>query len=169
MARKFDSEIYISQEDIWIFRGKEIFQEEILKYFRKNLREDESGVYIDNRFGELAENGYVKIDGFPLHIIHVAEDGGDLFFSTDSDRTFVLENLDFYQSDKGEFFCKEKGKEKILYRFSRQASVQLSDFLEETEDGYKISFASHFIPLQDWKGSVGVEIPEIYKTQTEKE
>ena len=44
--RKFDSEIRISQSGDWIFRGQKITQENVLEFFKKNIIEDEFGIYI---------------------------------------------------------------------------------------------------------------------------
>ncbi|MCC5815896.1 MAG: hypothetical protein JJT78_14170 [Leptospira sp.] len=135
MAREFDSEIYITADDKWIFRGNEIIQEDILSYFRKNLKQDERGVYIDNKFGELEEHGYLTLYGFPVHITYVSEEGGTLFFSTDADRTLGLDDISIQMNSEGQLFAHEMGREKILYRFSRSAGGQLAERIDETEDG----------------------------------
>lgn len=147
MAREFDSEIWITPEDKWIFRGDEITQEDILLYFRKNLKQDERGVYIRNQFGELEEHGYLNLDGYPLHITYVSEEGGSLFFSTDSGITLGLEDLNIRLADSGELIACETGKEKIRYRFNRQASGQLANYIQEEGEDFTLEFNGEKIPI----------------------
>lgn len=135
MAREFDSEIYVTVDDKWIFRGNEITQEDILNYFRMNLKQDDNGVYIDNKFGELEEHGYIKLYGYPVHITYVSEEGGTLFFSTDANRTLGLEDVKIFLTEEGQLVAYEKGRDGILYRFTRSASGRLAEWIEESEDG----------------------------------
>lgn len=149
MARKFDSEILITPEDKWIFRGNEITQEDILKYFRKNLKQDDSGVYIDNRFGELEEHGYLNLQGYPVHITSVSEEGNNLVFHTDSDKSIPLKDIHIQIQKDGTLEAYEKGLEKIRYRFSKSASTQISNYIQENpNDGnYLLVFQDKKIPI----------------------
>lgn len=148
MARKFDSEIQVTPEDRWVFRGNEIIQEDILRYFRSNLKQDDRGVYILNRFGEREEHGYLDLQGYPVHILSVSEEGGDLFFTTDCDRTLGLDDIQISLSAEGGIIAHELGREKILYRFSRNAGGQLAERIEEVTDGsFILEFQGRQIPL----------------------
>jgi hypothetical protein len=148
MARKFDSEITVTANDKWIFRGDEITQGDILSYFRKNIRQDENGVYIDNRFGELEEHGYINLEGYPLHIKSISEEGGNLYFLTDSEMSFGLNDLTISMDENGQVYAFEPDKDKILYRFSRSAGGELAERIQEREDGnFEIEFHGRTIPI----------------------
>lgn len=148
MARKFDSEITVTANDKWIFRGDEITQGDILSYFRKNIRQDENGVYIDNRFGELEEHGYINLEGYPLHIKSISEEGGNLYFLTDSEMSFGLNDLTISMDENGQVYAFEPDKDKILYRFSRSAGGELAERTQEREDGnFEIEFHGRTIPI----------------------
>lgn len=104
--RRFNSEIFVDSEDRWIFQGNRIDQKEILAYFRQNLREDELGIYIDNRFGEWTENGYLELEGYPIHLIECKESEGTLFFLAESDRSYALKDLMFAIDINGCLFAR---------------------------------------------------------------
>lgn len=148
MPRKFDSEIYISQADEWIFRGNPIDKEEILTYFRNNLHGNEKGVYIENTFGELSEHGYLKIDGCPCHVLHVEVSNGEISFLTDDGRSYVFGEFEIYETKDGGILGLKANEERIKYRFTWNAAKELSDLLTE-EDG---------LTYLDWKG-VKMQIP----------
>lgn len=148
MARKFDSEITVTVNDKWIFRGDEITQHDILSYFRKNIKQDETGVYIDNRFGELVEHGYINLEGFPLHIKSITEEEENLYFLTDTDVSFGLNDLTISMDENGQVYAFEPDKDKILYRFSRSAGGELAERIKEKEDGsFEIEFKGRRIPI----------------------
>ncbi|MCW7503186.1 hypothetical protein [Leptospira paudalimensis] len=148
MPRKFDSEIYISPADEWIFRGNPIDKEEILTYFRNNLHGNEKGVYIENTFGELSEHGYIKIDGFPCHVLHVEVTEGEISFITDDGRSYLFGEFEIYETKDGGILGLRSNEERIKYRFTWNAAKELSDLLIE-EDG---------LTYLDWKG-VKMQIP----------
>jgi len=140
MPRKFDSEIVVTSDDRWIFRGNEIVQEDILSYFRSNLKQDESGVFIDNRFGELEEHGYLTLYGYPVHVTYVSEEGGTLFFTTDASKTLGLDDVQIVLKEDGQLILYEKGYEKIQYRFTRTAAGQLANWIQEAPDSSEEKF-----------------------------
>lgn len=148
MPRIFDSEIYISPKDDWIFRGNTIDKLEILTYFRNNLHGNEKGVYIQNTFGELSEHGYVKIDGYPCHVLHIEVTPDEILFLTDDGRNYPFGEFEIYETKEGGILGVRSVEEKIKYRFTWNAAKELSDILTE-EDG---------VTYLDWKG-VKMEIP----------
>ncbi|NCN08697.1 MAG: hypothetical protein GW938_02510 [Leptospira sp.] len=161
MARKFFSEITINSRDEWIFRGNEIHQEEILKYFRANLKEDEDGVYIKNVFGELEEFGYIEINGYPLHIIRVTEEGGTLFFSSDADLTLEWDDIQIFTDPSENLILKKKGESKIFYRLNSNAGGQLSEWILESGESFEIKHHNETIPILRMDHTT-VEIPVKY-------
>ena len=65
-------DLLINEKDEWIFENNKIINDEILNYFKKNLKKDDSGFYIENTFGEKLEIAYLKeVNGFPLQITNV--------------------------------------------------------------------------------------------------
>ncbi|TGK31073.1 hypothetical protein EHQ12_03245 [Leptospira gomenensis] len=160
--RKFDSEIIVDAQDRWIFRGNRIDQKEVLSYFRKNLKEDESGVYIDNRFGDLAENGYVRIQGYPIHLTACILSSETLYFLSESDESFPLELLDFALDENGCLFARIRDKKKIKFRLDRNCLSDLSPFLEETSEGVEIRFGETTVPIFESGESPEVPLPAAF-------
>ncbi|RHX85671.1 hypothetical protein [Leptospira stimsonii] len=157
--RRFNSEIYVDAEDRWIFNGNRIIQKEVLTYFRKNLREDEFGVYIDNRFGELSENGYVELNGYPIHLTSCREVDGTLVFHSEADLNFSLKNLSFFLDAKGCLFARTGLNQKLKFRPDRNCLSDLSPFLEESENGFEICFQGEKIRIPDSGETPHVPIP----------
>ncbi len=149
MPRIFDSEIYVSPNDEWIFRGNKIDKEEILQYFRNNLHGNGKGVFIENKFGDLSEHGYIRIDGFPCHVLHVEQTAEGLVFHTDDGRSYPFGEFEIYETSDGGLLGRRSEEEKIFYRFTWNAARELSLFLEE--EGESTFF--------EWKG-VKMEVPK---------
>ncbi|EMY60498.1 hypothetical protein [Leptospira terpstrae] len=149
MARIFDSEIYISPTDEWIFRENKIDKEEILQYFRNNLHGNEKGVYIENKFGDLSEHGYIRIDGFPCHVLHVELTNSGMVFFTDDGRSYPFGEFEIYETSDGGLLGLRSTEEKVKYRFTWNAARELSDHLEE-EGG---------VTYLEWNG-VKMEVPK---------
>ncbi|WCL48723.1 hypothetical protein [Leptospira sp. GIMC2001] len=163
MTRKFDSEIMVNSSDKWIFRGNEIHQEDILNYFRKNLKQDSIGVYIDNRFGELAENGYVLLQGYPYHVTTIIEENNELIFETDRGIKLNIDDVQLFRNQEGNIVGHKNEEDKILFRFSINASTKLSEWLEEDGDEYKIQFQNRSVPLPEFKNSIEISLPSSYE------
>lgn len=59
--------IRVDERGRWYYRSDLIENRAILDYFKKQLRRDANGYYIENRFGPRSEHGYLeRVDGFPL-------------------------------------------------------------------------------------------------------
>jgi len=162
MARKFFSEITINPRDEWVFRGNEIHQEEILKYFRANLKEDSDGVYIKNVFGELEENGYIESNGYPLHIVRVSEEGGTLFFSTDADLTLEWDDVQLFTDLSENLILQKKDESKIFYRLNSNAGGQLSEWIIENGDCFEIHHHNEKMKILEIQNTK-VEIPKQFR------
>jgi len=158
-ARTFDSEIQIDSWDRWIFRGNEITQEEILKYFRSRLRENEHGIYIENEFGELRENGYVRVEGFPCHILRVLREEENLVFMTDAGFQAPLEAWDLLRTENDLLFASRLDAPRIRYRLDWTAATNLSEYLLEMDSSFYLSFGSVQREIPLFPGSLFVPIP----------
>ncbi|RHX86149.1 hypothetical protein [Leptospira stimsonii] len=162
--RRFNSEIYVDAEDRWIFNGNRIIQKEVLSYFRKNLHEDEFGVFIDNRFGELSENGYVELNGYPIHLTSCREVDGTLVFLSESDTVFSLKDLLFFLDAEGCLFARTSKNHKLKFRPDRNCLSELSPFLEESENGFEIHFRGEKIAIPDSGESPRVPVPVEFRS-----
>ncbi|EOQ87369.1 hypothetical protein LEP1GSC202_3636 [Leptospira yanagawae serovar Saopaulo str. Sao Paulo = ATCC 700523] len=162
MPRKFDSEIYIASNDEWIFRGNPIDKEEILTYFRNNLHGNEKGVYIENTFGELSEHGYVKIDGFPCHVVHVEIDKGEITFITDDGRNYPFGEFEIYETNDGGILGLRSNEVRIKYRFTWNAAKELSDLLIEEEGITYLDWGGVKMQIPMYEGEVKVPLPTDY-------
>ncbi|AXR68335.1 hypothetical protein [Leptospira mayottensis] len=157
--RRFNSEIFVDSQDRWIFQENRIDQKEILSYFRQNLHEDEFGIYIDNRFGELTENGYLELEGYPIHLIACKESEGTLFFLAESDNSYTLKDLIFAIDINGCLFARTVNHKKLKFRPDRNCLSDLSPFLEETKDGIEIQFYDEKILIPESRESPRVSLP----------
>jgi hypothetical protein len=162
LPRKFDSEIRVGDHDEWVFRGNEITQEDVLLYFKQNLKEDEAGIYIDNRFGDLEENGYIEIRGFALQAIYFEWDEF-LKVTCDDKRTFSGDEVQFFRTNQEEFFFSPMGNRFLKYRISRNALGKLMDFLEESSGEYFLRKNETSYPILLWEEEISVEIPPAYR------
>ncbi|TGM57400.1 hypothetical protein EHQ91_00650 [Leptospira biflexa] len=162
MPRKFDSEIYVAPNDEWIFRGNPIEKEEILTYFRNNLHGNEKGVYIENTFGELSEHGYLKIDGFPCHVLHIEVTPTEIVFITDDGRTYPFGEFEIYETEDGGILGVRAEEERIKYRFTWNAAKELSDLLTEEEGGTYLDWKGVRMEIPKYVGEVNVPLPADY-------
>lgn len=162
MPRKFDSEIYVAPNDEWIFRGNPIEKEEILTYFRNNLHGNEKGVYIENTFGELSEHGYLKIDGFPCHVLHIEVTPTEIVFITDDGRTYPFGEFEIYETEDGGILGVRAEEERIKYRFTWNAAKELSDLLTEEEGGTYLDWKGVRMEIPKYVGEVNVSLPTDY-------
>ncbi|TGM32242.1 hypothetical protein [Leptospira biflexa] len=162
MTRKFDSEIYVAPNDEWIFRGNPIEKEEILTYFRNNLHGNEKGVYIENTFGELSEHGYLKIDGFPCHVLHIEVTPTEIVFITDDGRTYPFGEFEIYETEDGGILGVRAEEERIKYRFTWNAAKELSDLLTEEEGGTYLDWKGVRMEIPKYVGEVNVPLPTDY-------
>ncbi len=147
MSRKFDSEICINAMDEWIFHGNAIVHENILQYFRSHLKEDQDGIYILNQFGELEEHGYVEILGYPLHITHISEEDGLLYFSSDSGVSLKINEIDLLLNNNQNLILKRKEDHRIFQRLSNHAAGQIAEWIEETNNGYSLVHQKASTPI----------------------
>jgi hypothetical protein len=162
-ARKFDSEITVDPHDRWIFRGNEITQSDILKYFRNNLKQNDKGIFIENVFGELSEYGYIQTLGFPCHVLSVREDFGELFFHCDDEKVFKFPDFEIYQTKDGSIMGLLAEDPFIKYRFDWNAAGQLGDLLEE-ESGKTFLILGEFqMELPIYEGKIEVSLPISYE------
>ncbi|EMJ90510.1 hypothetical protein [Leptospira alstonii] len=157
--RRFNSEIFVDSEDRWIFQGNRIDQKGILSYFRQNLREDQFGIYIDNRFGELTENGYLELEGYPIHLTACKESEDTLFFLAESEVVYSLNDLIFALDKDGCLFARTANHKKLKFRPDRNCLSDLSPFLEETKEGTEIRFHDKKILISESGESPRVALP----------
>jgi hypothetical protein len=158
-ARKFDSEITIDENDRWIFRGTEITQPEILKYFRNNLKQNQRGVFIENIFGEWSENGFIHAIGYPCHVIAVQCEEDELFFYADDDKHFKFPEFELYQTWDDRIIGIHSESPSIKYRFDWNAAGQLGEFLDEQNGITFMKLGMLQIELPTYEGKIEVPLP----------
>ncbi|TGL97394.1 hypothetical protein EHQ76_14765 [Leptospira barantonii] len=167
--RKFNSEIFVDSEDRWIFRGNRIDQKEVLSYFRQNLKEDEIGIYIDNRFGEFIENGYLELDGYPIHLVSCKETENTLVFLSESETSYSLHELIFALDKDGCLFARTTHYKKLKFRPDRNCLSDLSPYLEETKNGTEIRFRDEKIEIPESGESPRVPLPAEFSAVIQEE
>jgi hypothetical protein len=161
-ARKFDSEIRIDPLDRWIFRDIEITQPQILKYFRQNLKQNENGIFIENVFGELSENGYLEVKGFPCHIVTVREEDGELYFVCDDDKVYKFPEFEIYQTKDDQLIGFQSHQDGIKFRFDWNSASHLAEYLEEEGERIYFILGDLKMELPIYEGEIEVSLPSSY-------
>ncbi|TGK05253.1 hypothetical protein EHQ53_16555 [Leptospira langatensis] len=163
MARRLNSEIKITPNGEWIFRGTHIDQKDILEYFRRNLKDAQDGIYIDNEYGQFSEQGYLELFGYALNLIRVWEKDGELFFLADSGEEIPFSSLELAADRDGELFAKKKGHVFLKYRIARNVSTALGEYIQESEEGLKFKIGEKEIPIPETKEGPEVSLPKEFQ------
>lgn len=163
MARRLDSEIKVLPNGDWIFREAKIEQKDILEYFRKNLKEAEDGIYIDNQYGEFSENGYLELFGYPLNLIRVWEKDNEFYFLSDSGEELPLSSLQIAADSEGELFARKKDHLFLKYKIARNVSSILSEYFSESQDGLKLVVQNKEIPILETSENPNVSLPKEFQ------
>ena len=161
--RKFDSEIRITQNGKWIFRGQEITQDNVLDFFKKNIREDNLGIYITNTYAELTEHGYLEADTIFLKIINSTEKDNTIYLQGEDDSTTPLFDFHFYSDSDEKIFCMRKSDNFIKFTFNRQMHSFISNLITEDNGSYLIKVQDKTIPVLPYIKPIKVNLPDIYK------
>ncbi|PJZ65678.1 hypothetical protein EHQ27_01970 [Leptospira wolffii] len=168
MARRLDSEIKVMENGDWIFRGSPIEQKDILEYFRKNLKESEDGVFIDNHFGEFSENGYLEIFGYPLNLIRVREEEGELYFLSDAGEEIPLDFLDLEADKEGELYAKKKNHKLLKYKLARNVATSLSEFIQDSPAGMRLKTSQHEFLIPETNRGPEVSLPVEFRNPSSR-
>jgi hypothetical protein len=158
--RVFDSEIIIESNSRWYFRGNEITLANVLDYFKKNLHEDERGIYIWNTQGDLVEKGYVLCKGFPLQLINwYRNEDGILYYLADNGESILPEELNFYYDKEERIFCQKKNAEFLKMSFNRGFHSYISELLEESDGEYYVLIEGKKFPVNSYNKQWDVLVP----------
>ena len=160
MTRKYNTDILVDLNDKWFFHGSEITNNGILNHFKTGLSEDERGIFITNKFGELSEHGYIKTMGYPLHINHIKNTGDGLVFYSENGENFPAQNLVFYRTGDDSFFVMKKDASFIKYRFGRNCTNEIMDFLLNENDSIFVMSGKNKYPVLLWTKETSVDLPD---------
>lgn len=158
--RKFDSEIRINKAGKWIYRGQEITQDKILDFFKKNIKEDEKGIFIKNSYSELEEHGYIEAKSIFLSIINYIITDNSTYLHTEDDRHIPLKDLLFYSDDESKIFCMIKSDKFIKFRFNRKTHTFISTLISEENGNYFITIDNEKQQILPYDKEINVQIPE---------
>ncbi|MBE7411456.1 MAG: hypothetical protein L6Q54_10915 [Leptospiraceae bacterium] len=159
--RKYDSEITVRENDDWYYRGDQITQEKVLDFFRKNLFEDENGIFIQNTYKNLKENGYITALGFPLHITNFVKDEDELFLRGNNSECVPIKEWIFYFRPIDErIFGIRKNQKFLKYGFSRDFLNFISSYLKEIDGEYYLHLNSTKIPILRFQENFSVQSPK---------
>lgn len=118
--------------------------------------------YIENRFGELSEHGYIRIDGCPCHVLHVEPTDSELIFYTDDGRNYPFGEFEIYETSDGGLIGLRSTEEKIKYRFTWNAAKELSDHLTEEEETTYLEWNGVKMEIPKYLGEIPVPLPNDY-------
>lgn len=154
--RIFDCEVSVDEKSRWFFRGNEIIHENVLRHFKENLNEDESGIFILNRYGKLTEKGYISSEGFPLKLVRLS---GSSFFD-ETGKEYSATEFFFYESSRFGLFASTK-KKKIFFSLSRDFCGAMSSYMEEEEGETYLKLAESKIQIVQFEGDISVKVPDL--------
>ena len=123
-------DVWVDDRDRWRFKDEIIRNEEVLGYFKANLHRDDEGYFIENRWGERVENGYLRgVFGFPLRAIRLDFlDGLSVELLLDSGALTVASLTELFYLDEHTIGFLETNA-RLPIRLSAQAMVQMSERL----------------------------------------
>lgn len=137
-------EIQVDLKGKWYYRKELIKNESLLLYFKKQIRRDSLGYYIENIFGDRREHAYLNIVNEATLFVTAIEpipdpkDTGRILIKVrlDSNETICLYAQDLYlfTSNNIGVVIKERGG--VLARLSSSAMTSLTTYL--SQDGNDI-------------------------------
>ncbi len=136
MGIKTAPDVWIDELDRWRFKHEIIRNADVLNYFKTNLHRDEEGYFIENRWGDRRELGYLRgVFGFPLRALYLRFlDGLSGEFTLDTGLTAVVGLTELFYLDESTLGFLTHGTN-IPVRLSAQAMVRLAERLViEPED-----------------------------------
>jgi uncharacterized protein len=130
------SNILISKDGSWYFKGAEMYRKDIVKYFYENLKHNEAGRYYIELENDMAS---VEVEDVPFVVKAVyrsrSENSGKEFFeivlNEDSREELLPETLRV--GDENVLYCSVK-QNRFTARFSRAGYYQLSQYIEVEGD-----------------------------------
>ncbi len=154
-------EVHVDRAGVWYFRTNPIDNASILNYFKQNLKRDADGLYfIENRFGERKEEGYIQgVEGFPLVISSIATDSWKAYLECDLQITLDPEWIGkqagtrpayfFYKDDSTLWTLVQLDGSTgaIPARLSGPCMASLHNLLEESSDGFKMKLGEEYVPV----------------------
>lgn len=158
--RKFDSEIKISPSGDWIFRGQKITQENVLEFFKKNVIEDEFGIYIRNSYAELIEHGYLEAKCIFLKIINLIVEDNIIYLIAEDESKTPIKNFYFYSDHEEKIFCMRISDRFIKFSFNRQMHSFISNLMIEESGKYFLQLENSKIPILPYNKPIEVEVPK---------
>jgi len=132
MVETSSQKIRIDKDGIWYFEGKEIFRNEIVRFFYENLKQDQRGrflIELDN------EQCYVDIEDTPFIIESIDKNKleGDnqeiIFMNLKNGAIEKLNPETLWIGKKNILYCMIK-KGSCKARFSRAAYYQIANLIE---------------------------------------
>ena len=142
------SDIRIDKEGTWYFRGAEMFRREIVDYFYRNLKLDDSGRYVIELSGEPGERCYVDADDTAFVVRAVwrkaSRDRGENIVVTLSDGTEeILNPLTLRIGRENVMYCTVKDG-RFPARFSKAGYYQLAELID-----YDVDRDAYYLTLND--------------------
>ncbi|MEQ8353529.1 MAG: hypothetical protein RH862_18785 [Leptospiraceae bacterium] len=145
-------EVHVNQAGVWYFRTNPIENASILNYFKQNLKRDADGLYyIENRFGERKEEGYIQgVAGFPLVISSLSTDNFKAYLECDMETQLdpawignqagTEPTILFYKDDSTlwTLISMPDSESGIPARLSGACMASLHNFLDDTSDGLQL-------------------------------
>ena len=125
--RKFVTNIVVEKDEVWLFEGKIIEKIEILQYFKKNLFEDDKGIFIKNQMKEKIEYGYITVKGYPLFIKDF--DNKDFYLISETGENLQVTDVNFFLDIENKLFVMKKPHRFLKYKITIPCLMKLSDFL----------------------------------------
>lgn len=124
--------ITIDVDGKWFNKEKQIINEDVLAFFKKNLHRDNKGIYIYNTFKGFSEKGYVIVNG---PVCRVTDYTGSEFILETSE-TIARNQVQMILFDNRLFI--EIPRLKAMAIFERNLFFKITEKLVETDEGFFI-------------------------------
>lgn len=155
-------EVYVNRAGVWFFRNNPIENESILNYFKRNLKRDAEGLYyIENKFGERQEEGYIQgVEGFPLVVRTLGFEAGakaslecEIEYTLDPDFIGAAASTEptllFYEGEDiiWTIIQPEGSSRGVPVRLSGPCMASLYENMEESASGFTLKTPSQDYPI----------------------
>lgn len=145
--RIFESGITVESNHRWYYQDKEIIQEDVLQYFKKNLKEDKNGIYIENIYKDKIEYGYIQCIGCPLKLHSYEIEVHGLLAISDTKEKIPIDQLNFYTNESDILYAIKKSDQQIRYLIRGSFLSLVGQYIEEENGLYQIKLPNQNIRL----------------------
>ena len=132
-----DCDIKIDREGVWFYKGAHMFRKEILGVFFEHLTLDENGRYLielgpERCYLDVEDTAFVVVAVYKTN--NCQDNREQLEIVLNDDFSEILNVQSLYVGKENVLYCRVK-EGKYPARFSRKSYYQITEFIEQAENG----------------------------------